>query len=216
MDQRHAGAAGNVTQNKIKHFLGFVHSLAWLVLYPFIANDSESVEEGTKLVDKLLLFSISYFLQDCIWSIRLKEYAILLHHICTIMLFVGLFGKSNIEVRSSLISVSMFWCEIGALFIHVKFLLSQSAVAHHACYVVYFLTRILVYPTIALPTIYRACLNGKASQLKELYSGMALAIFVYIFSLCCVIAKFSSFRDSCISATTCNCRIQKDRNKKKI
>ena len=203
-------------QSKTKHFLGFVHSLAWLVLFPFIANDDESVEKGIQLIDKLLVFSISYFLQDCVWSIRLKEYAILLHHVCTITLFVTLVGKSDIEVRSSLISISMLWSEIGALLIHVKYLFPKSVVAHHACFVVYFLTRILIYPKTVLQKTYKACLNAKASQVKELYSGMTLAIFVYIFSLCVVITKFSSFRESGIAAITCNCRTQKERDKKKV
>ena len=205
-----------MTQSKIKHFLGFVHSFSWLVFFPFIANDGKSVQNGMQLIDKLLVFSISYFLQDCVWSIRLKEYAVLLHHVCTITLFVTLVGKSDIEVRSSLISISMLWSEIGALLIHVKYLFPKSVVAHHACFVVYFLTRILIYPKTVLQKTYKACLNAKASQVKELYSGMTLAIFVYIFSLCVVITKFSSFRESGIAAITCNCRTQKERDKKKV
>tara|TARA_B100000674_G_C37238774_1_gene644709 strand:+ start:178 stop:510 length:333 start_codon:yes stop_codon:yes gene_type:complete len=108
----------------------------------------------------------------------------------------------------------MLWSEIGALLIHIKYLVPKSAVAHHACFVVYFLTRILVYPTVVLQRVYKACLNAKAMQVKELYSGMALAVFVYIFSLCVVIAKFSSFRESGIAAITCNCRTHKNQDKK--
>ena len=203
-----------MTQSKIKHFLGFVHSFSWLVFFPFIANDGKSVQNGMQLIDKLLVFSISYFLQDCVWSIRLKEYAILLHHVCTITVFVGLIGKSDTKIISSLVSISMLWSEIGALLIHIKYLVPKSAVAHHACFVVYFLTRILVYPTVVLQRVYKACLNAKAMQVKELYSGMALAVFVYIFSLCVVIAKFSSFRESGIAAITCNCRTHKNQDKK--
>ena len=79
-----------------------------------------------QLIDKLLVFSISYFLQDCVWSIQLKEYAILLHHICTITVFVGLVGKSDIKIISSLVSVSMLWSEIGALLIHIKYLVQSQ------------------------------------------------------------------------------------------
>ena len=58
-------------------------------------------------------------------------------------------------------------------------------------------------------------LKCQSMHLKELYSGMALAIFVYIFSLCVVITKFSSFRESGIAAITCNCRTHKNQDKKK-
>ena len=54
-----------MTQSKTKHFLGFVHSLAWLVFFPFIANDDESVEKGIQLIDKLLVFF------DILFSARL-------------------------------------------------------------------------------------------------------------------------------------------------
>ena len=91
-------------QSKLKHTLGFIHSFAW-VMFPFIIfsinGETEDLKEifigidysetnhlTINLLDAYLIFSIVYYFQDCFWSIRLKEYDILIHHISVMLVFI--------------------------------------------------------------------------------------------------------------------------------
>jgi hypothetical protein len=211
-------------QNKIKHTLGLIHSLAWC-FFPYISlslnGDYEDINEifisfevdtldisSFNLLDGYILFSIVYFFQDCFWSIHLKEYAILFHHVAVIVCFVFFYGKDTLKFRMLLFITAMFWSELGAAFIHIKFLKPHSSIAHHLCFVIYFVSRIVFYPIHLVPTCYYFH-STTITYVNELYLGFGLIILVQLFSLFIVITRFHLFVESFIAIFCCTWKLPK-------
>ena len=211
-------------QSKIKHTLGLIHSLAWC-FFPYIAlslnGDNKDINEifisfevsdidvsSFNLLDAYILFSIVYYFQDCFWSIHLKEYAILFHHVTVILVFIFVYKKDTLKFRMLLFCTAMFWSELGAAFIHIKFLKPHSSIAHHLCFVIYFLSRIVLYPIYLGPTCYYFYSTAFTYE-NELYIGFGLIILVQMFSLFIVITRFHLFVESFIAICCCTCKVPK-------
>jgi len=209
-------------QSKLKHTLGFIHSFAW-VIFPFIIfsinGETEDLKEifigidysetnqlTINLLDAYLIFSIVYYFQDCFWSIRLKEYDILIHHISVMLVFIYGYGKHKMPSRMTFFYMPMFWSEVGAVFIHIKFLKPHSAIAHHMCFVIYFLSRIIMYPLYVFPDFYSATLNDNGIFVNEIYIGVGLSVLVQIFSIFIFITRFNLFIESFKETLLCTCK----------
>ena len=170
-------------QSKLKHGLGLAHSLIFLIL-PFIPADSAPA------IDAVLRFSLVYYLQDFFWSLLYKEYLVALHHVGLAALWFFVLDDTEMLYRTEIIEQAMFWPELSACLIHVKFLF-PSHLTHVTCLIVYPISRCIVFPLHSAAYMYKV--GGEVGWDSRYVWGMVAHVLVVIFSTAIVLIKKQMF-----------------------
>jgi len=170
---------------KLKHFFGLLHASVWLIL-PVLETDKE-------LVDTALLYSLLYYLQDTVWSIGLGEYSMAAHHVvlCIFWLFLV---WTRLQFKEELLLSSMFFAEIGAFLIHLKYLFQDFSVLHNVCCITYVLTRLVALPLYVLPKV--VAIAEKMSWSWPYFCGVVVVVATIAFSAWIIFSKKLLFLDA--------------------
>jgi hypothetical protein len=181
------GVASNIIGQplKLKHFFGLLHASVWLIL-PFLETDED-------LVDTALLYSLFYYLQDTVWSIGLGQYSMAAHHIvlCTFWFFLV---WKRLKFKEELLLSCMFFAEIGAFLIHLKYLFQDYSVIHNACFITYVLTRLIAFPLYVLPKVIAVA--DKMSWSWPYVCGVAVVVATVAFSTWIIFSNKLLFLDA--------------------
>ena len=182
-------------ESKIKHVIGFLHSIMWV--YVFMRRIGYDDEEMLKSeTNALLRFSISYYVQDIAWSFYMKQYFIILHHVCVSTFWYFLIRDEPAYLYASvgLLYDPMLLAEISAAWIHLKHII-ETSLTHHICMITYVVTRIMFFPTLILPYHCQRLMIDKGHDMY-LVGGFVLNVFVVVFSFVTVFTKWKTFRRS--------------------
>jgi hypothetical protein len=174
-------------ESKIKHTLGLIHSALWIFAF-FYVNEKRNT-------DALLKISIGYYLQDTIWSFNMKQYFVIVHHMCVSFFWyflirdepTYLYGKNR-----SLLFAPMFLAELSAAFIHLKHIIIKP-ITHHICMILFVITRLVLFPIEVLPLHYQIMMTSDR-EITFLLGGFILNLFVVLFSIATIIMKWKTFR----------------------
>ena len=111
----------------------------------------------------------------------MKQYFIILHHICVSTFWYFLIRDEPAYLYSSvgLLYDPMLLAEISAAWIHLKHLI-ETSVTHHICMITYVVTRIILFPTLILPYHYQRLMVDKGNNMF-LVGGFVLNVFVVVF-----------------------------------
>lgn len=175
-------------ENKIKHIIGLIHSVLWVVAF---------FESSGDWTYSILTFSIVYYAQDIVWSYVMRQHFVILHHVCVSTFWYILIQNEPIYIREDrkLLYYPMFLAEISAAMIHLKHIFTTSFI-HHICMMVFVLTRLIFFPFHVIPNHYMKMMESQNN--KFLIGGLILNIFVVVFSSATVFVKRKMFYRSFI------------------
>ena len=177
-------------ESKIKHAIGFIHSMLWVC-----ACFRKDEMLNTNI---LLRISIAYYIQDIIWSLHMKQYFIVLHHICVSIFWYFLIRDEPVSLydETFLLYAPMFLAEISAACIHLKHII-ETPITHHICMISFVMTRLVLFPTLVLPYHYQIMMQDNVPTSSIfLLGGFVLNVFVVLLSVATIITKWNTFRRS--------------------